>query len=109
MPSCDGKHYLVLARDDFSGWVEGRALRAATSRAVAKFLWEDVVCRHGIFGQLIVDGGPENKDIVDEFAKIYGISRVVISAYNAKANGMIERGHKPVVDALAKMTAGGMG
>ena len=83
-------------------------MRAVTSRAVTKFLWEDMVCRHEIFGQLIVDGDLENKDIVDEFAKIYGISRVVISAYNAKANGMIERGHKPVINALAKMTAGGI-
>ena len=38
----------------------------------------------------------------------YGIHRVVVSAYHAPANGMIERGHKPIVDALAKMTDGGL-
>lgn len=35
----DGKEgYAVLARDDLSGWVEGRALEKADSLSVAKFL-----------------------------------------------------------------------
>jgi hypothetical protein len=109
MPSCEGKNYLVAAREDLSGWVEGRALASANSAAVAKFLWEDVVCRHGCFGRLVVDGGPENKRHVAEFTKKYGIERVQVSAYHPAANGMVERGHKPIVDALAKMTDGGLG
>ena len=75
MPACRGKHYIVMARDDFSGWVEGRALGKATAQNVARFLWEDVICRHGCFGKLIVDGGPEN---VIELANRYGIKRVVV-------------------------------
>jgi hypothetical protein len=38
----------------------------------------------------------------------YDIKRVVISPYNAKVNGMIERDYKPVVNALAKMIKGGI-
>ena len=38
MPSCEGKSYLVVAREDLSGWVEARALSSANSAAVAKFL-----------------------------------------------------------------------
>jgi hypothetical protein len=44
-----------------------------------------------------------------QFVTDYGIKRVIISSYNIKANGMIERGHKPVINALAKMTKGGIG
>ena len=94
MPMCRGKSYVVVARDDFSGWVEARALGNATSAHVAKFIWEDVICRHGCFGRLIVDGGPENKDLVIELTKRYGIKRIVVSVYYAPANGMIERGHQ---------------
>ena len=101
--------YLIVARDDLSGWVEAKALVRGTSEAVAKFLWEDVVCRHGCFGKMVIDGGPENKDLVKAFAERYGIKRVQISAYHPQANGMVERGHKPIVDALAKMTSGGEG
>ena len=92
-----------------SGWIEARALTNATSAAVAKFLWEDVVCRHGCFGRLIVDGGTENKKHITEFAKKYRIERIQVLVYHPPANGLVERGHKPVVDALAKMTDGGLG
>ena len=73
MPACSGKDYLVVARDDLSGWVEARALANATSEAVAKFIWEEIVCRHGCFGRLVVDGGPENKKHVAKFIKKYNI------------------------------------
>ena len=52
-----------------------------------------MICRYECFGRLIVDGGPENKDLVIELTKRYGIKRIVVSAYYAPANGMIERGH----------------
>ena len=41
-----------------------------------------------------------------EFAERCGIKKVVISAYNQQANGMIERGHKPIVNVLSKMSTG---
>lgn len=106
-PPSRGFHYLVLARSDFSGWVEGRALRRPTSENVACFLWEKAICRHGAFSNLVVDGGPENKDLVAALAKRYNIRRVVVSAYHPQANGMIERGHAPIVAGLSKMTPGG--
>ena len=108
LPNCRGYKYLVVARDDLSGWPEARALRKATSKAIADFLWQEVICRHGVFGKLVVDGGPENKGWLKALTDRYGIHRVVVSAYHAPANGMIERGHKPIVDALAKMTDGGL-
>jgi hypothetical protein len=47
--------------------------------------------------------------LIKQFVADYDIKRVVISPYNIKANGMIERGHKPVIDALAKITKKGIG
>jgi hypothetical protein len=38
MPLVQGKRYMVLARDDLSGWVEGRALANPDSKAIAKFI-----------------------------------------------------------------------
>jgi hypothetical protein len=54
-----------------------------------------------------VDEGLKNKDVVKQFAANYGIKRVVISAYNSKANGIIERGYLPIINIFAKMTDGG--
>jgi hypothetical protein len=47
--------------------------------------------------------------LIIQFVTDYNIKRVIISPYNAKANRIIERGHKPIIDALAKITKGGIG
>ena len=57
----DGYKYIVFARDDLSVWVEGCALKENTAQNVAKFLYEDVICRHGCPRRIIIDGGSENK------------------------------------------------
>jgi len=107
LPERERYDCLVVARDDFSGWVEAKPMKQADSRKVARFIWEDLICRHGLFGKLKVDGGSEfKKDVIKELEK-YGIHRVVISAYNSKANGMIERGHQPLIAALIALTNGG--
>ena len=102
-----GKKCAVFARTDLSGWIEGRPLRRAKAANVAQFLYEDVICRHGCFRKLICDGGPENKEAVQILAERYGIKRIVISPYHPEANGLVESGHKPVVDALSKFADGG--
>jgi hypothetical protein len=106
MPTDGGKKALVIARDDLSGWPEAKALANATAEEVATFLWEEVVCRHGVFGRLVIDGGPENQGFATAFTKKYGIERVQISAYNSKANGMVERGHRSISEALSRMGGG---
>ena len=108
MPRVKGFKYLVLARDDLSGWVEGRPLREKEAKGVAKFLFEDIVCRFGLYGKLIVDGGTENKSWVTEMTKKYGIRRIEISAYHPQANP-VERGHQQIKDGLAKLAEGGKG
>lgn len=75
MPPCEGYRFLVVARCDLSGWVEAKPLRTLSSRAVTDSLWEDVICRHGYFGKLVIDGGSENKDAVAELAQGYGVKK----------------------------------
>ena len=72
-------------------------------KSIAKFLYKDIICRWGVFGQLSIDGGGENADITAALIELYNIKRVVASAYYPQSQGFIERGYKPIVDALAKM------
>jgi hypothetical protein len=46
--------------------------------------------------------------LIIQFIINYDIKRVVILPYNVKANGIIERGHKSIINALAKITKGGI-
>ena len=76
--------------------------------SVAKFIWEEIVCRHGLFGRLVVDGGKENAGAVQELTTRYGIHRVQASAYHPQANP-VERGHRPLKDSLSKLATHGHG
>jgi hypothetical protein len=49
------------------------------------------------------DGGPENRGLVEELQNMFGIQRVVLSAYHPQGQGLIERGHKVLVAALKKL------
>ena len=107
MPDCRGFTSLLLCRDDLSGWPEGKPMKNATAGEIAKFIWTEIICRHGIFGVLKVDGGSEFKgDVIKHLAEL-GVRRIQISAYNSKGNGGIERGHQQIVDGLLALTEGG--
>ena len=88
--TCLGFRYLAIAREYISGWVEAQALRNKDVKSMAKFLYKDVVCRWGVFGQLSVDGGGENADITTALTELYNIRRVVASAYHPQVQGFIE-------------------
>ena len=103
MPSRRGKQYLIVARDDMSGWVEARAVLNKEAKTVALFIWEDVICRHGVFWRMVLDGGGEFKGEVIDLLNRWGVDRVQVSAYHAPGNGMIERGHQPLKNALSKL------
>ena len=100
------KSYLVVARDDFSGWVEARALRNKTAGEVLRFLWEEVITHFGVVGQFTTDHGGEMKGISEELASRYHIPVICTTAYHPQGNGMVERGHLPLVTALVKTCEG---
>ena len=102
MPKGGNKKYLVLARDNLSGWVEGRALTKLSAAAIANFLWQMVITRYGYIAKLTTDNGPEFKGAVEELTRRYGIPHIKISPYNSQANGQVERGHFAVREALLK-------
>jgi Integrase zinc binding domain len=102
MPTSGNYGYIVFARDDLTGWVEGRALLAANSKSVAKFLYEDIICRHGCPRRMVMDRGTENLNLTKELLEDYRIQHTLISAYHPQSNGLVERGHDSIVNSLAK-------
>ena len=47
--------HLVQAQENLTNQVEGRALQNNTTAAVYRFLIEEVVCRYGCVGKIVVD------------------------------------------------------
>lgn len=102
MPAAKGYRYIVAARDDLSRAAEGRALQRANATTLAKFFWEEIYCRYGMIQQVVTDNGPEVKGAFDLLLKKLDIPHVKISPYNSKANGVVERGHFTIREAITK-------
>ena len=77
-------------------------MRDNDSKEVAKFVFEDIVCRHGCPFVIVVDGGSENKGELEELLRVYRVKRVETSAYHPQSNGLVECGHESIVNCLAK-------
>ena len=75
----------VVARDYMSGYPEAKGLTNNDSVSVARFLEQTVFARWGVPLMMLVDGGPENRGLVQELAKLYRINWVVASAFYPQA------------------------
>lgn len=109
MPPAQGFQYIVAARDDLSRCSEGRALRKNTADAIAKFVWEEIFCWYGAVGEVVTDNGSEfTGKVFTQLMDQYGIPQIRISTYNSKANGVVERGHFIIREAIVKACEGNL-
>ena len=101
----DGSKYIVGMRDDLSGWAEYKALWQASSRMVAKFLHEVWMARFWCPSVIMKDRGLENQAFTKELLERYNICIVQVTVYHPQWNGLVERGHQNIVNAIAKLAS----
>ena len=97
--------YIVLARDNLRGWVEGQAVRDLKSETMRGFFMDKVVMRYGVTSHVVTDNGTEFAGSFKAGLARFQIPRVTTSAYNPAANGVVERGNGPIKEAIWKMVA----
>jgi len=102
MPPSGGKHLIVAAKDDLTGITEIKALANKESSTLAKFFTEHIYLRYGAIGQVVTDNGTEMQGAFKILMQQLGIPQVTISPYNKHANGVVERGHYIIREALIK-------
>ena len=108
MPEAQGKKWIVACRDDLSFNMEARALASDNAKAIASFFIEQVIFRYGTVGMIVTDNGSLLEGEFSQLVKKYNIHHIRISPYNSQANGVVERGHFILREALVKMCAGNM-
>ncbi|MBW0474448.1 hypothetical protein O181_014163 [Austropuccinia psidii MF-1] len=95
--------YMVVAREDFSGWPETAGLVKLTAKSVAEWFPLEWIYRYGSPKEVTVDGGPEFRKELQTAVKQEGSRIRVTTPYYPQSQGMVERGHKQLKDALLKM------
>jgi transposase InsO family protein len=106
MPKARGKEWLVACRDDLSGVTECKALAKDRAKAIAKFFYHRIILRYGIVLEVVTDNGPSFQKEFRKLLRNYGIKQITISPYNSQANGVVERGHYNIREALVKLCKG---
>jgi len=104
LPEVNNLRYVVVAICYFSKWCEARALMDKTAESVAKFLYDDIICRHGCPEIQISDQGREfiNK-LSTELFKLTGTQHRITSPYHPQANGLVERLNRTLKTSLLKV------
>jgi hypothetical protein len=81
-------------------------LRSETGTTIAEWLFQDFICRWGTLTEIVSDNGGPFIKALEYLAKKYHIHHIRISGYNSRANGLIERSHFDVRQALFKSVDG---
>lgn len=108
LPRQNGFRTVAHARCSVSSWPEWRMMVNEDAFTLGSFLFEEILCRWGAIVEISTDNGKPWVKAVDWLAKKYGIHHIRISGYNSQAQGVIERRHYSVREALVKACEGDM-
>lgn len=87
-------------------WPEFDMMKRETAQAIGEWLLRDFIYRWGTLVEIISDNGAPFVKAIGYLSKRYHINHIRISGYNSRANGLIERTHFDVRDALFKAADG---
>jgi hypothetical protein len=103
----EGNRYILVAVDYFTKWPEVKATRKADAKTVVKFLYEEIICRHGPPIHLHSDRGTHFvNQLVEGLSEKFRIRHHRSTPYRPQANGQVERFNRTLCEALAKQTEG---
>ncbi|GJX95351.1 reverse transcriptase domain-containing protein [Tanacetum coccineum] len=54
-----GLKFLIVAIDYFTKWIEAKAVATITGNQVKRFVWDNIVCRFGLPGEIVSDNGKQ--------------------------------------------------
>nr|GEW75428.1 reverse transcriptase domain-containing protein [Tanacetum cinerariifolium] len=84
--------FLIVAIDYFTKWVEAKAVATITGGQVKKFVWDNIVCRFGISGEIISDNGKQFADNpFKDWCDKLNITQRFASIKHPQSNGLVER------------------
>jgi hypothetical protein len=92
--------------DALTAWPEWHTLTSETRVTIGNFIFENILCRWGAVEEIITDNRTAFVSAVEHLVQKHSIHHIHISAYNSHANGLVERQHYPVREAIMKACIG---
>lgn len=101
-----GYKYIVQARCSLTHWPEWEMLRKESAKSLATFILHNIIYRWGTLLEIVTDNGAPFVKALGYLSKHYHLTHIRISGYNSRANGIVERSHFDVRQALFKACDG---
>ncbi|GJS75290.1 reverse transcriptase domain-containing protein [Tanacetum coccineum] len=101
-PEGPGKvKFLIVAIDYFTKWIEAKAVATITGNQVKKFVWDNIVCRFGLPGEIISDNGKQFRDNpFKDWCEKLCIRQHFASVKHPQANGLVERANRSLGEGI---------
>ncbi|GJZ64326.1 reverse transcriptase domain-containing protein [Tanacetum coccineum] len=93
--------FLIVAIDYFTKWIEAKPVATIIGRQIKKFVWDNIVCRFGLLGEIISDNGKQLQDnpFKDWCKKLY-IRQHFASVKHPQTNGLVERANRSLGEGI---------
>ncbi|XP_027157443.1 uncharacterized protein LOC113759006 [Coffea eugenioides] len=104
-PASNGHHFILVAIEYFTKWVETESYKHVTRKVVTDFLRKHIICRLGVPETLITDNAKNlNNDMVDGLCEQFKIKHRNSTIYRPQMNGAVESANKNLKKIIRKMT-----
>jgi hypothetical protein len=101
--SNSGNKYILTATCYFTKYAEVRAVPDITAETTAKFIVEEIICRHGAVEELLSDLGRNFlAEVVQQILVIVGTRHVRTTSYKPSTNGLDERFNGTLCRSISK-------
>nr|GEW58575.1 reverse transcriptase domain-containing protein [Tanacetum cinerariifolium] len=92
---------LIFAMDYFMKWIEAKAVATITGGHVKKFVWDNIVCRFGIPGEIISDNDKQFSDNpFKDWRDKLNITQRFASVKHLQSNGLVETANQSLGEGI---------
>ncbi|GJT83764.1 reverse transcriptase domain-containing protein [Tanacetum coccineum] len=93
--------FLIVAMDYFTKWIEAKAVATISGSQVKKFVWDNIVCRFGLPGEIISDNGKQfSDDPLKDWCEKLNIVQRFASVKHPQYNGLVERANRSLGEGI---------
>nr|GEZ81105.1 hypothetical protein [Tanacetum cinerariifolium] len=93
--------FLIVVIDYFTKWIEAKAVATITDGQVKKFVWDNIVCRFGIPGEIASDNGKQFADnLFKDWCDKLNITQRFASVKHPQSNSLVERANRSLREGI---------
>ncbi|GJZ12577.1 reverse transcriptase domain-containing protein [Tanacetum coccineum] len=93
--------FLIVAIDYFIKWIEAKPVATITGNQIKKFMWDNIVCRFGLPGEIISDNGKKFQDNpFKDWCEKLCIRQHFASVKHPQTNGLVERANRSLGEGI---------